>query len=80
MRRNTKLLVAATCLHAVLALGAVLYAFAAGSTQFDNPHLSRLFGARVAELTANTLTLPGDFSGRRRPARISRTLFNGPCS
>src|SRR5687767_6979620 len=59
MRRNTKRFVAFTSLHAILALGAVLYAMAAGSAQFDNPDLPRMVGADIVEATANTLTLPG---------------------
>jgi hypothetical protein len=80
MRRNTKLLIAFACLHAVLALGAVVYAMAASSAQFDNPDLPRMFGAGIAHATANMLTLPGrllwtSWASQNLPNAIEWALF-----
>jgi len=80
MRRNTKLLVAFTCLHAVLALGAVVYSMAASSAQFDNPGLPRMSGAGIAQAMANMLTLPGrllwtSWASQNLPNAIEWALF-----
>lgn len=59
-----------------------MYAMAAGSAQFDDPDLPRMFGAGAAEATANLLTLPGRllwtaWASRHLPSSVEWALFIG---
>lgn len=80
MRRNTKLLVAFTCVHAAVALGATVYSLAAGSAEFDNPDLPRMAGAWIADDMASLLTFPGRLlwtsrASRNLPNAVEWALF-----
>lgn len=80
MRRNTKLLVVFTCVHAVLTVGAMSYGFAAGMVRFDHPDLPPMFGASIAQATANILILPGallwtSWASRNLPNAFEWALF-----